>query len=67
MKLTPREAKESYIGLSLPSLDKNRLMLTGHSAPLAKTFDRLTQHMKNSGLIQPSAKPKAVLNTQFLP
>ena len=67
MKLTPREAKESYIGLSLPSLDKNKLMLTGHSAPLAKTFDRLTQHMKNSGLIQPSAKPKAVLNTQFLP
>jgi len=67
MKLTPREAKESYIGLSLPSLDKNRLMLTGSSAPLAETFDRLTQHMKHSGLIQPSANPKAVLNTQFLP
>ena len=67
MKLTPREAKESYIGLSLPSLDKNRLMLTGHSAPLAKTFDRLTQHMRDSNLISPSAKPKAVLNSQFLP
>jgi len=67
MKLTPREAKESYIGLSLPSLDKNKIMLSGAAPPLAKTFDRLTQHMKNSGLIQPSAKPKAVLNTQFLP
>lgn len=67
MKVTPSEAKESYIGLSLPSLVKNKAMLSPPTASLEKTFNRLTQHMKNSGLILPGTNPKAILNSQFLP
>lgn len=67
MKVTPKEAKESYIGLSLPSLDKNKTMLSDSPTSLAHTFNRLTQHMKDSGLIRPSTKTKAILNPQFLP
>lgn len=67
MKITPEEAKESFIGLSLPSLDKNKTMLSNSPNSLAKTFNRLTQHMKDSGLIRSSTKTKAILNPQFLP
>jgi NitT/TauT family transport system substrate-binding protein len=67
MKVTTREAKESYIGLSLPNLNKNKAMLSTSPQSLNKTFKRLTQHMKNSGLILPGTDPKAILNPQFLP
>lgn len=67
MKITPSEAKDSYIGLSLPSLEANKAMLSAPTFTLEKTFDRLTQHMKNSGLILPATNPKAMLNSQFLP
>ena len=67
MKVTNREAKESYYGLSLPSLAENKKLLKGSPAPISQTFDRLTEHMKRSGLIRQSTTHKAVLNTQFLP
>lgn len=67
MKVTNREAKESYYGLSLPSLAENKKLLKGSPAPISQTFDRLTEHMKRSGLIRQSTAHKAVLNTQFLP
>jgi NitT/TauT family transport system substrate-binding protein len=67
MKVSAREAKESYYGLSLPSLDKNKKLLSGNPAPLAETFKRLTQHMKNSQLIAPSFSSVATINNQFLP
>jgi NitT/TauT family transport system substrate-binding protein len=67
MKVSPKEAKESYIGLSLPNLDKNKAMLSDSPTSLKNTFNLLTQHMKDSGLIRPSTKTKAMLNSQFLP
>lgn len=67
MKVTPKEAEDSYIGLSLPSLKTNKKMLSPPSSTLEKTFDRLTQHMKDSGLILPTTNPKVILNPQFLP
>lgn len=67
MKVTNREAKESYYGLSLPSLDENKKLLTGSPAPISQTFDRLTEHMKRSGLIRQNTTHKAVLNSSFLP
>lgn len=67
MKVSPQEAKESYNGLTLPSLSQNRQMLIGSPAPLSQTFERLTLYMKNSGLIPKASKPKANLNHQFLP
>ncbi len=67
MKVSNREAKESFFGLSLPSLEENKRLLSGAPAPLSKTFDRLTEHMKNNHLINSEIKPKAVLNTTFLP
>lgn len=67
MKISAREAKESYYGLSLPSLEKNRKLLSGNPAPLIKTFKRLTQHMKNNHLIAPSFSSLTTINNQFLP
>lgn len=67
MKVTSREAKESYRGLTLPSLRKNRELLIGAPAPLVETFNRLTKHMKRSGLILEQPEPKALLSNQFLP
>lgn len=67
MKVTNREAKESYYGLSLPSLGENKKLLIGSPAPISQTFDRLTEHMKRSGLIKQSTSHKAVLNSSFLP
>jgi NitT/TauT family transport system substrate-binding protein len=67
MKVSTREAKESYFGLTLPSLAENKTLLTGPDAPLRQTFKRLTQHMKNSGLIRQGTQPEVVLNSSFLP
>lgn len=67
MKVTTREAKESYFGLSLPSLEKNRLLLSNSPNSLAMTFSRLSEHMKHSGLINSKIKTKVILNDQFLP
>lgn len=67
MKITPREAKESYYGLSLPSLKKNKKLLSNTPDSLATTFSRLSEQMKISGLINPEVKPKILLNDQFLP
>lgn len=67
MKVTPKEAKDSYIGLSLPNLKTNKEMLAPPSLTLEKTFNRLTQHMKDSGLILQTTQPKAMLNSRFLP
>lgn len=67
MKITNREAKESYLGLSLPSLAENKELLTGSPAPISQTFDRLANHMKRSGLIRESSEKKATLNSSFLP
>lgn len=67
MKVSTREAKESYFGLSLPSLAENKRLLNGAEAQLQQTFKRLTKHMKNSGLIRQGTQPVAVLNSSFLP
>jgi len=67
MKVTPREARESYFGLSLPSLEENKILLSKAPDSLAVTFSRLSGHMKHSGLIDPDIKTKINLNTQFLP
>ncbi len=67
MKITTREAKESYFGLSLPSLDENRKLLTGSQAPLQQSFTLLTKHMKRTGLIRHTTMPKVTLNPAFLP
>jgi NitT/TauT family transport system substrate-binding protein len=67
MKVTTREAKESYYGLSLPSLMENKKLLTGPQAPLEQSFSLLTKHMKRTGLIRQSTMPKIVLNPKFLP
>mgnify|MGYP000139954232 CR=1 FL=1 len=67
MKVNTREAKESYFGLSLPNLKKNKELLSGTPPPLVETFKRLTQHMKNNHLISPSFSSLTTVNTQFLP
>lgn len=67
MKISTREAKESYFGLSLPNLAENRRLLSGPQAPLLQTFKRLTIHMKNNGLIRQGTQPEVVLNPSFLP
>lgn len=67
MKVSAREAKESYFGLSLPNLKKNKELLSGTPAPLVETFKRLTQHMKNNLLIAPTFSSLTTANNQFLP
>ena len=67
MKVTTREAKESYFGLSLPNLKKNKELLSGNPSPLVETFKRLAQHMKNNHLISPSFSTVTTVNNQFLP
>lgn len=67
MKINTREAKESYFGLSLPDLKKNKELLSGMPSPLVETFKRLTQHMKNNNLVSPSFSSLTTVNNQFLP
>tara|TARA_B110000196_G_scaffold204543_1_gene175268 strand:+ start:1765 stop:2718 length:954 start_codon:yes stop_codon:yes gene_type:complete len=67
MKISPNDAKESYFGLTLPSLDQNKALLTGEPAPLQKTLKRLTKHMMRSQLIDSDSTQNAVLNPSFLP
>jgi NitT/TauT family transport system substrate-binding protein len=67
MKVSSREAKESYFGLSLPSLTKNKELLSGTPAPLIETFKLLSQHMKNNHLISPNFSSLTTVNNSFFP
>jgi len=67
MKVSTREVKESYFGLSLPDLKKNRVLLSGTPAPLIETFKHLAQHMKNNNLISSSFSSLTTVNNKFLP
>jgi len=70
MKISKQGVKESYFGLTLPSLEKNRMLLSGSPAPLTQTLHRLTQHMIDNGLIDSKnsdSSANATLNPSFLP
>lgn len=76
MKITPQDVKESYIGLNLPSLERNKLMLSAKQGgeqsgdnkfSLQHTLNKLTEHMKHSGLIISGNPENTSLNTSFLP
>jgi NitT/TauT family transport system substrate-binding protein len=67
LKLTEKEVKDSYLGLSLPSLSENKKLMTGSPAPLSLTLDRLTQHMIDTNLLDSGATKKTTINTMFLP
>lgn len=76
MKITPQDVKESYIGLNLPSLERNKLMLSAKQGgeqsdenkfSLQHTLNKLTEHMKHSGLIVSGNPENTSLNTSFLP
>jgi NitT/TauT family transport system substrate-binding protein len=67
MKVSIEEAQESYFGLTLPSLSKNKEFLTGDSALLKKTLKNLSEHMIRSKLINPDRSAKTVFNSSFLP
>jgi hypothetical protein len=67
MKVSIEEAQESYFGLTLPSLRKNKEFLTGDSALLKKTLKNLSEHMIRSKLINSDRASQTVLNPSFLP
>ena len=67
MKITPKEAQNSYQGLTLPSLSDNHTLLSGSPSPLMSSLQRLSKHMKDSGLIRPSFNASPITNSQFLP
>lgn len=67
MKLSIEGAKESYFGLTLPSLNKNKEFLSGSSALLKQTLKNLNKHMIHSKLINSDRASKTVLNPSFLP
>ena len=67
MKITNKEVKESYFGLTLPSLDENKTLLTGKHAPLEKTLKRLAKYMIGSGLVKSSNPAGITLNPSYLP
>ncbi len=67
MKVSVEGAKESYFGLTLPSLSKNKEFLSGSSALLKQTLKNLNKHMIHSKLINSDRASKTVLNPSFLP
>lgn len=67
LKLTEKEVKDSYLGLSLPSLNENKKLMLGSPAPLSLTLDRLTQHMIDTNLLDSGDTKKTTINTMFLP
>jgi NitT/TauT family transport system substrate-binding protein len=67
LKISHKEVKESYVGLTLPSLNENKTLLSGNPAPLNKTLDRLTQHMLKNRLISADSFTNATINPSFLP
>lgn len=67
MKVSVEGAKESYFGLTLPSLSKNKEFLSGSSALLKQTLKNLNKHMIHSKLINSDRASQTVLNPSFLP
>lgn len=67
MKISKDKVKSSYLGLTLPSLNENKILLSGESALLKTTLNSLAQHMINSRLIEKNTVNKVTLNPSFLP
>lgn len=67
MKVSIEGAQKSYFGLTLPSLSKNKELLTGNSALLKQPLRNLNEHMINSKLINADRASQTVLNPSFLP
>lgn len=67
MKISTRNAKESFYGLILPSLEKNKEFLSGNPSPLKQSINRLSDYMTKAGLVKPKHSDSIMTNTDFLP
>jgi NitT/TauT family transport system substrate-binding protein len=67
MKISREEVADSYLGLSLPSLDENRKMLAGESPSLKLTIDKLVELMYETNLIGRKLDLINLTTSEFIP